>query len=189
MMLEESHVGDTTVRTCRKQISCKCKWRYSHSVLHFCSMQRWVCSLQTGPLVSRSSQKVEMYSSHVNKKTGLCISMRNSLPPNGSIIDLSCRNGTPPWEERDNEGDFFAVCCGQKSTHSWARLPGECRYSCRTGKRRRRWQLASKLQWGVTSARRALWQQWPWHVEHGTAEVAGRQQRSLTLFIWGEMIK
>lgn len=51
MMPKESDVGDTTVEdTCRKQISCKCKWRYSGLVVHFCSMQRWVCSLQTGPL-------------------------------------------------------------------------------------------------------------------------------------------
>lgn len=60
-------------------------------------------------------------------------------------------------------------------------------YSCRTQKSRRRRQLASKMRWGVTSAGKALWQQCPWHTEHCTAEVAGRQQRSLTQFIWEEI--
>lgn len=29
----------------------------------------------------------------------------------------------------------------------------------------------------------------PWHMEHCTAEVPGRQQRSLMQFIWEEIIK
>lgn len=182
-MPEEIHVGDTTVRTCRNQISCKHKWKYLHSVVQFvqCRGRCAVCR-----------------QAHLSPEA---LRRWRSTPPMWTLK----QDSTSPWETASNliapsltshtemvlhhgkidtmKVIYLLSVVGRKVLTLGQGCQVNGHYSCRAGKRRSRWQLASQLHWGITSAGNGLWRS-----GHGTWNtallrfLAGSREVSCSLF-------
>lgn len=182
-MPEEIRVRDKTVQTCRKSISSKCKWRSSllfnvEVGVQFADRPTCVLKLSEGGEVLLPCEQ-ENEALHLHEKQPLTQWLHHWL--------LMQKWDSTMGRKRQWRGFLCCLLWAEKypllgRAASWmaTTVAGH-----KTAGGDGSW--LQKCGGGVTSAGKALWQQRPWHTEHYTAEVAGRQQRSLTQFIWEEI--